>query len=236
MGSDRSASELRQWRSVIRSPRFDQMHAQWAKFVAAACNDNVKSAAIDRWYVKLARDYSHRERAYHNLEHIRNVIAWVAFLLNDQHPKIQTAAMLAAWFHDVIYETTKSDNEEKSVRMMKRAAIELALPTALVEKAFRLILLTKSHKPPKSTAASAFMDADLAILGSPPSVYKRYVRSVRIEYAWVEPAAFREGRTKVLRAFLNRRQIYQTEIARRMLEQSARRNIKWELTTINHRR
>ena len=69
--------------------------------------------------------------------------------------------------------------------------------------------------------------------GSDPELYEEYALAVRREYSFVPEADYRKGRYKVLQAFINRPQIYYTDIMRTRLEELARKNIKWELNRIS---
>ncbi len=63
--------------------------------------------------------------------------------------------------------------------------------------------MTLTHDPaPADLHGALLCDADLAVLGSSPQRYGRYAADVRREYAHVDDAAFREGRTAVLRTLL----------------------------------
>lgn len=54
---------------------------------------------------------------------------------------------------------------------------------------------------------------------------QEYDREVAEEYDWVPKPDYREGRTRVLRSFLERRHLYQTHAARELLEDQARMNL-----------
>src|SRR5262245_53111800 len=69
-------------------------------------------AANESLFESAAEHYSAKNRAYHNLSHIQSLLS-----LSESLPdKIQNrdAHYFAIWFHDIIYDTKRSDNEEKS--------------------------------------------------------------------------------------------------------------------------
>ena len=76
------------------------------------------------------------------------------------------------------------------------------------------------------------LDLDLSVLGQRPGVYDAYSRAVRAEYAWVEPAAYREGRRRVLGGFLARSAIYRTPALHAQWESPARANLARELQAL----
>jgi hypothetical protein len=53
------------------------------------------------------------------------------------------AVKLAAWLHDVIYESKASDNEERSAEYAERLCEELAIPEG--QQVAALVRMTKTH-------------------------------------------------------------------------------------------
>jgi predicted metal-dependent HD superfamily phosphohydrolase len=90
--------------------------------------------------------------------------------------------------------------------------------------------MTRDHRAdPSDTGALLLVDADLAILGAPPEMYKVYARAIRREYAWVPDADYRVGRRAVLQRFLDRPRIFGTESLYQERELAARRNLAAEI-------
>ncbi|HEX7899907.1 MAG TPA: N-methyl-D-aspartate receptor NMDAR2C subunit [Planctomycetota bacterium] len=157
--------------------------------------------------------YAEPHRRYHTLEHIEHCLAEFDPAL-AQDPE---AVELAIWFHDAVYDTRRSDNEERSAAWL----LEL-LPEA--KRAAELILVTKHHQA--STPDEALLvDVDLAILGQSKERFDRYEKQIREEYAWVPGLIFRRKRRKILRGFLERPFIYGTEAFRAKYEAAARANL-----------
>ncbi|HLS50240.1 MAG TPA: hypothetical protein VK024_09620, partial [Actinomycetaceae bacterium] len=84
----------------------------------------------------------------------------------------------------------------------------------------------------RATPAALLLDADLAVLGSHPSRYARYVREIRAEYPHVPDDDFRRGRRRVLEALLARRHLFVTPRGREWWEEQARRNMTAELAAL----
>src|SRR6266511_3565025 len=87
----------------------DFLHAQWVSLASRYASD---PSAIESLFNSIVEHYSAKNRAYHNLSHIQSLLS-----LSESLPdKIQNrdALYFAVWFHDVIYDTKRSDNEEKS--------------------------------------------------------------------------------------------------------------------------
>ena len=90
--------------------------------------------------------------------------------------------------------------------------------------------MAKHHRA--STPDEALLvDVDLAIRGRPEARFDLYERQIREEYAWVPEDVFRQKRGEILRGFLGRPSIYQTEAFRAKYEAQARRNLARSLTS-----
>jgi predicted metal-dependent HD superfamily phosphohydrolase len=143
-------------------------------------------------------------------------------------PAEAQALELALWFHDAVYRPGGTDNEQASSELAVRWASALGLAPALGRRAAGLILATR-HEPSGAPAGpdptvALLLDIDLAVLGAPWSRYLRYERGIAREYSAMPPEAFREGRARLLRGFLERRAFYATPGFRK-LERRARANL-----------
>jgi predicted metal-dependent HD superfamily phosphohydrolase len=176
--------------------------------------------------------YAEPHRHYHNLDHLRHVLVTAAGL---QHlARDFTAVQLAAWFHDAVYDPRAADNEARSAAYATASLAALKLPPAQISSVERLILATRNHlAEPGDHDAHVLLDADLAILGSPPAQYDAYARAIRQEYGWVPEVQYRHGRGQVLERFLARDRIYYTQAMTTLYEQAARRNLQRELTHLS---
>ncbi len=104
---------------------------------SAATDDNELQQALDAqsqsWLEKISQLYSEPHRAYHSMTHIRDVIASLDFLIDgvDLSKDALTAdeeavLILAAFFHDVIYNPKSSTNEKDSADLFLQFATELS--------------------------------------------------------------------------------------------------------------
>ena len=97
----------------------------------------------------------------------------------------------------------------------------------------RLVRLTASHDAvPGDRNGGLLMDADLAILASPPDRYRAYVTAVRREYAHLDDAVFAVGRAGVLNNLLSLPRLFHTPALRELWEDAARHNLSCEVAAI----
>jgi predicted metal-dependent HD superfamily phosphohydrolase len=144
------------------------------------------------------------------------------------------------FFHDIIYEPTRSDNEERSVDIWKEFATSSCsvdmTQAALIE---RYILATKSHSivdgqsMPYDTDLHFFLDIDLSVLAWPPSQYDVYAQQIRQEYQHIPDDAYKAGRTKVLMSLKGER-VYSSPSFQEQWEERARINLSREIASLEH--
>ncbi len=175
--------------------------------------------------------YSEKGRFYHNLSHVKALLS----LLESLKDKIQDhdAIRFAIWFHDAIYDTKRSDNEEKSAELASEILSRLNLKVEAIGYVRDLILATKDHNGRNlSEDARLFLDMDLAILGVEEEKYVNYSKAIREEYSWVPGVMYRRSRKKVLRSFIERERIYYTDEMYKRFEAQARVNINDEIESL----
>lgn len=198
-----------------------QLVGRWnAMLVSLGINPNEHFAVLD----DLLTRYSEPQRYYHNLAHLEHL-----FTLLPAQPHLE----FAVWFHDAVYDPTRTDNEAQSALLAKQSLLRLGIAPQLIQAVVAIILATRDHQSNHPDTA-LFLDADLSILGASPKIYSAYAQAIRREYAWVPEALFWERRAQVIQKLLSRERIYQTpEFA--SLEQPARENLQRELRTLAQR-
>jgi predicted metal-dependent HD superfamily phosphohydrolase len=191
-------------------------------------SDGVAHAAGEV-FADLVRRYGEPGRHYHTLDHIVAVLDAIVKIESAPTP----ALLLAAWLHDVVYDSRASDNEERSAEYARALPAALGVHAEVRDETARLILLTKSHTTVAGDrAGEVLLDADLAILGAEPHVYGEYAAAIRREYAWVSEADYRAGRRQVLERFLARPRIYRTPWMLAHAQDQARANLAAEITRL----
>ena len=192
----------------------------------------------------LLERYEQPHRKYHTSVHLSEMLTALKMLYERHHTATPRAVLLAAWFHDAVYEANPGEDEAASADLARTALTPLASTGSLTNREVtaiaHLIELTASHQLADGieeytsgalTRADAafFLDADLAILAADSPRYTRYVAGVRAEYAHYAPDAFTRGRAAILQGFLNRTAIYASDTAHLLWDAPARLNLRTEL-------
>ena len=172
---------------------------------------------------QLVAAYSEQHRHYHTLQHLRECLAhFDAAGSLARHP---AEVELALWFHDAVYDPQRDDNEERSADWAQRSVAAAGCEPAVGERVKALVLATGGHAASHDPDTQLLLDIDLAILGASAERFAEFERQVRAEYAHVPADAYRSGRARVLRGFLDRPRIYGTAPYHDALEQRARANL-----------
>ena len=161
---------------------------------------------------------------YHDLVHLTEVLDRLDDLAAGGVAFDRTTIVLAAWFHDAVYDGA-DDDEERSAQWAER----VLQPDHAAEVA-RVVRMTVHHLPEAGdSGGSALSDADLAILAAPVGRYDEYAAGVRADFAHVGDDDFRAGRRAVLQDLADRPRLFHTDVAGRLWEDAARTNLAREL-------
>ena len=168
--------------------------------------------------------YADPARGYHDTQHLTEVLD----RLDELPPAFdRLPVLLAAWFHDGVYDG-RPGAEERSAAWAEDALADSE--PALGSEVARLVRLTEHHRPADDDAnGCALSDADLAILAASDERYAEYVAAVRSEYAHVPDEVFREGRRAILTDLLAKPHLFHTAYARERWEARARANLSREV-------
>jgi predicted metal-dependent HD superfamily phosphohydrolase len=179
--------------------------------------------------------YADPRRGYHDVRHLREVLERLEELLGEPETSAadRDAVVLAAWFHDAVYDGLP-DDVERSACLAETELAPLGVPSSVVSEVARLVRVTLDHRPDEDDVSGQVLcDADLAILASGAARYREYVEGVRREYAHLDDATFREGRAEILRALLAKRTLFHTRYARDAWEPAARANLEREVAELS---
>ena len=139
--------------------------------------------------------------------------------------------MLAALYHDAVYDPAATGNEEASAVLAGRCADELGWAPYRCGHVERLVLTTAGHTADDVDSA-VLVDADLSVLAADPAEYSAYSHAVRAEYDNVDQTHWVAGRSAVLRGFIERDHVFCTDYMRTHADGRARGNIAAELATL----
>ena len=180
-------------------------------------------------YNDMVKSYSEHHRHYHNLDHVS---ACLFEFTEAEHLIPHTFEVwLSIWYHDVVYDPKEHNNEERSIEYATKTLKGIFSEDAL-ERVSRLIMATRHDVPMRSDDEKFIADIDLAILGGQRDRFNEYEESIRMEYMWVPEDMFRKGRSEILRRFLERDSIYQTDYFREKYEKVARQNLRHSISLL----
>jgi len=186
----------------------------------------------DLW-TEVVHGYSFSGRCYHTIEHLTMMHELLLPLKSEFEN--WTSVFFAIIYHDLIYEASQTNNEERSAERAVVCLNRLGLPQSLIIFTSDLILATKQHKPLRSSDSMFFLDADLAVLGASSDEYLDYSQQIRREYSIYSDDVYEKGRVNALMHFLKMERIYQSDYFFERFEQNARRNIKNEIEMLRAR-
>lgn len=183
--------------------------------------------AQQRLWQEVESAYTGRKRYYHNLSHLKHLLG---VLTNFRQLADDWDVLLfALFYHDLVYNVLKQNNEEESADIAGKRMAELGLSAGEIARCRAHIAATQSHSGAADADTRLFTDADLAILGSDRVSYETYMKNARKEYAIYPDVVYNPGRKKVLRHFLNMERIFKTDQLTEKYELKARENLSWEL-------
>lgn len=205
-----------------------ELRGVWTRLTATTPAGTATDHLLDALFTRLREPH----RRYHTAVHVMWVLRHVgslAHLLDSPH---QLAAVeLAALYHDAIHDPRRDDNEALSAELAASVAADLGWSSTDCDDVRRLVMVTATHRP-AATDEAVLVDADLAVLGGDPRSYTAYVNGVRAEYAHVDDSGWRNGRSAVLRHFLDAAQVFHTAQMRAAREARARANMAAELAAL----
>jgi predicted metal-dependent HD superfamily phosphohydrolase len=179
---------------------------------------------------EIIRAHSGRERYYHNCEHLGRMLEHTV----EYGHRLENVEVVrfATFYHDIVYRSSRRDNESKSAVLARKRLEQLQVPVANIQRIVQFILATKTHAPvpcdlPRDL--SYFLDFDLSVLGSDPDTYAAYSRAIRQEYKQYPDFLYRSGRRKVLKSLLTRSTLYLTPEMQHRFGRQARINLTTEL-------
>jgi predicted metal-dependent HD superfamily phosphohydrolase len=191
------------------------------------------SPAATEWFDAVIARHREPARHYHDVRHVGWVVRHVIAIAERAPLDDLDATVVAAFFHDAVYDPRRSDNEEASARLAEHALIELEWGAGRMQRVADLVLATAGHDVERADRDTCvLLAADLAVLAAEPSRYSDYATAVRREYAHVDDEAWREGRSAVLRSLLDKTRLFAPDLGLDDWESRARANMAAELAAL----
>jgi predicted metal-dependent HD superfamily phosphohydrolase len=176
---------------------------------------------------ELVAAYAAPGRHYHNMAHIEDCLAALARVDNLSAVEREILSE-AIWWHDVVYDATRTDNEELSAQLA-----EQHVRSGICREVGRLIRLTKTHDvEPDDRLGAILISIDLSILGAEPMRYDAYAAAIRQEFIHVGDADYRAGRARVLSRFAARPVIFPDPGFAAAFDRQARDNLAREIASL----
>ena len=198
--------------------RFTNLMSKYSK------NDDL----TERAWRDIETKYSAPKRYYHNQAHLLNMLyefEYIKELLREPD-----AVLFSLYYHDIIYNPSRKDNEERSAEFLKSVLQDTSYTG--IELSVQQIEASKTHKMSENSDINLFLDIDMAILGYKRDVYTEYSKHVRKEYSLYPDILYKMGRKKVLDAFLEQDKIFKSDFFFDKYEKQARENILGELSLL----
>lgn len=192
-------------------------------------------SVADGWFDSIVARHRSPGRHYHDLRHVRWVVhharELAATTTPARSPDEVDRLVAAACFHDAIYDAERSDNEERSAALARRALGEVGWHPDAIDHVAVMIEATAGHTGDDDVtdlATAVLLAADLGVLAAEANRYGDYVRNVRREYRHLDDDAWRAGRLAFIDAMLARPRIFPRLVDLDHWERRARANLTAE--------
>lgn len=200
-------------------------------FIGLLKNYTDNDRLANELWTEIEKNYSSKKRHYHTLQHLENLLVQ----LTEVKMEIQNweTILFTLYYHDIIYNSLKSDNEDKSAEFAEKRMKQISVPVELIELCKQQILATKSHIKSTDSDTNYFTDADLSVLGKLWETYSLYCKNVRKEYSIYPDLVYNPGRKKVLHHFLSMDRIFKTDFLYNKFEIQAKQNLQKEIELLS---
>ena len=144
--------------------------------------------------------WADKHRFYHNINHLIQILQDIEknIWFKDLTLYEKDALLLAAFMHDAIYDPTKKDNEDESIRFFKSSYISKDMKMQHI--VCDLIEVTKYRTRPIGKLQKIFWDADNAGF---KKGYKEILKNeilIRKEFSFVSKKEYKESRIEFLKS------------------------------------
>lgn len=177
-------------------------------------------------YDFIVESYSEKNRKYHTLTHVSSCLK--KFQDIKANLLFPDSVEMAIWFHDVVYDAGKSDNEEQSAKVTSAICSAHGLPDYFTDRVNYLILATKhdgNNLMPNDYDAFYLLDLDLFGLAWSWEEFVINNKNIQLEFSHFPKAMVLNNQREFLLELIHQDKIYKTEYFYENYENKARENI-----------
>jgi len=167
-----------------------------------AFEDILKNYIGDKALVELPYRWKEKHRAYHTVNHLIWVLQNIESNIYFKELSVpeKHALLLAAFFHDAVYDPKRKDNEDKSINLF--IVSFKGRDIKMIDKVCDLIEVTKYRKRPIDKLKRILWDADNAGFMRGYEILFKTEELIRKEFSFVSPKKYKEERIKFLKSNL----------------------------------
>lgn len=200
--------------------------------IGATASPAARRAEIER----ILGGWNMRGRSFHNARYLSSVLEHLDKL---EGAATDPAALRVAFAYRGAQEEVGW--EDADIEGVPAAVPQITSPERLaqlgvepdqVARIQELVAQLSSHQPdPHDLDAKIIIDADMAVLASPPQLYRKLLEGLRSEVPHMDSAVFLRHRRRAIKRLLSRRNVFFSPIGRQW-DQVARENLEAELGAI----
>lgn len=142
------------------------------------------------------------QRHYHNIGHLQDLLDMLHFNSKMYSQDTYELLLLVAYFHDIIYDPTKNNNEEESANLFLNLCKDKKNPN--IQLVYSAILDTKNHEN-NSWLSTIFNEYDLDILNRDYEELLKWENGIYNEYKYVGDESYKKHRLMFLTQILDKK-------------------------------
>jgi pantetheine-phosphate adenylyltransferase len=160
---------------------------------------------LNKWNIKcdvntLLSMWNESHRSYHTLNHLNDVIDQINENKSKYSEKEYEKLMLAALFHDCVYNPMSSTNEEDSAQFFIECCLDKTNSDVLEVK--QIILDTKTHQS-TTNLSETFNHYDMSIVERDFNQLLEWERGISEEFSVYTKDQYKVGRLKFLESLMD---------------------------------
>ncbi len=164
-------------------------------------NDILEKYVGDKPLMELPYRWSEKHRHYHTVNHLTQVLADIEndYRFKDLSVNKKHALLLAAFFHDIVYDPKRQDNEEKSIEYFIRSY--KGHDPRMIDTVCEIIECTKYRKRPTNKLQRIMWDADNKGFTEGYETLLKNEKLIRKEFIHLSHKEYKEKRITFLNSF-----------------------------------